>query len=178
MNGMIDVLFSEFSHSRLFLFLNKTRSGFTMIELIIVMIIIGILAATVIIKWPGKSFNLPAQADIIVQDIRYTQSLAMSRAQSGERYRIYFYTTSYRITDNNGTRISHPTAGQADSVLGSGISFQSNGFNGYLAFDNLGQPYSGTTLLSVNTSVQLAGGGLTRTLTVSKNTGAVRISSP
>jgi prepilin-type N-terminal cleavage/methylation domain-containing protein len=145
-------------------------SGFTAIELIVVLIIAGILAATVIVKWPGKDINLYAQADQIVQDIRYTQSLAMARAATGQRCRITFGASSYTITDNSGATTKSVS-------LDPGIVIANNGFTGgYLAYDGRGQPYNGTTLMTTTISVAVTGGGQTRTINVSRNTGAVQVS--
>ncbi len=148
----------------------RSTGGFTVIELTIVLIIAGILAATVIVKWPGKSINIYAQADQIVQDIRYAQSLAMAKATTGQRYRITFATSSYTIANNSGTTLK-------SASLDSGLSFTSNGFaGGYLAFDSLGRPYNGTTLMTGTISVSITGGGFTRTISVWDNTGAAEVS--
>lgn len=146
------------------------KDGFTAIDLIMVIIIVGILAVTVAVKWPGKSINIYAQTDQVVQDIRYSQSLAMARATTGQRYRITFASASYTIANNSGTVIKTVS-------LDSALSFASNGFTGgYLAFDSLGRPYNGTALMTAKISVAVTGGGFTRTITIWGNTGAVEVS--
>jgi type II secretory pathway pseudopilin PulG len=152
-------------------------------ELLAVIVIMGIAATMAAVKWQGRTFEVAAQADQVIQDIRYTQALAMNRAQSAERYRTYFYTSSYRIfkvaSDGAEGAVVHPSTGSTNAVqLGSGLFFQSNGFSGGLAFDNLGRPYRGTTLLSSVTSVQISGGGESRTIRVYPNTGATQAVTP
>ncbi len=143
-------------------------AGFTVMEFIVVLVIAGILGVTAYVKWPGKSINIHAQTDLVIQDIRYAQSLAMARATTGQRCRITFGTSSYTITDNVGTAVK-------SVPLDSGLTFAGIGFTGgVLAFDGLGRPYSGTTLMTGNLSLSLTGGGLTKTMTVVKNTGAVQ----
>ncbi|NBJ15538.1 MAG: type II secretion system protein [Dehalobacter sp. 4CP] len=145
------------------------KDGFTAIDLVMVIIIAGILAVTVAVKWPGKSINIYAQADQVVQDIRYAQSLAMARATTGQRYQIVFASTSYTITNNIGTIIK-------TVPLDTGLAFTSNGFTGgYLSFDSLGRPYNGTVRMTANLSVAVTGGGFTKTITVWRNTGAVEV---
>ena len=52
--------------------------GFTLLELIMVLMIAGIVAVSAGISWSGRLF-IRAQAEQLAQDIRYTQALAMSR---------------------------------------------------------------------------------------------------
>jgi prepilin-type N-terminal cleavage/methylation domain-containing protein len=149
---------------------DPTTRGFTLVEMIVVLVIMGILAATVVAEWPGMSLNVRGQTDAVVQDIQYTQSLAMARATSGQRCQITFAASSYTIKDNAGNT--------AKSVsLGSGLSFTGNNFTGgYLAFDNLGQPYNGTSLMTSTVTIGITGGGSTNTISVQNSTGAVQVS--
>ena len=57
--------------------LNKSsfRASFTLIEILIVVIIIGILAYTLTFKFASN--NIQAAADKLINDLRYTQSLAL-----------------------------------------------------------------------------------------------------
>ena len=154
-------------------FTRSFEGGYTLMELMMTMVIIAIVAVTAIVKWPGTAsvFNVSsAQSDQVAYDIRYAQSLAMTRATSGQRFRITFSTSSYTIADNSNTVIKSVS-------LSSGQSFASNGFTGgYLAFDSIGRPYNGATLMSATVTIGVTGGGSTKTITVWDNTGAVTVS--
>ena len=152
----------------------KSNQGFTLIEMLMILAIVGLVAATAAVKWPGSlmnTFSLQAQTDQLTRDIQYAQSLAMSRAITGERYTITFDST------NSAYTIAKYGGGSLKSVsLGSGISFTSNNFSGgYLAFDGLGRPYNGTSLMASFLSIGLTKGGTTKTIKVWGNTGAVEV---
>ncbi len=138
-------------------------------ELIIVLVIVGIMAVTAVVMWPGESINVSGQTDAVVQDIRYTQTLAMARALSGQRCRITFGTTSYTIADNTGAIVRSVS-------LGSGISIANNNFTGgYLAFDGRGAPYNGTTVMTAPITIDITSGGVTKRVSVWNTTGAVQV---
>ncbi len=156
--------------------------GFTLLEFLVTLVVVGITITVVAVKWQGRAFDVAAQTDQIVQDIRYTQALAMTRAQSAERYRIYFYSSSYRVfrVASNGAEsaVVHPSTGSTSAVpLRAGLSFQSNGFSGGLSFDNRGCPYNGAALLGGITTVRVSGGE-SRTIRVYPNTGAAQVATP
>jgi type II secretory pathway pseudopilin PulG len=120
--------------------------GFTFIELILIITIIGILAVSVNVRSTDQSINLVAQRAQVVQDIRYTQSLAMSH---GQNYRIIFGSNSYQITDNIGNIIPNPTSGLQNQPLSQGFVFANwpatSLTNRTLVFNSTGNPLQGTT---------------------------------
>ncbi|MGA3084673.1 MAG: prepilin-type N-terminal cleavage/methylation domain-containing protein [Thermodesulfobacteriota bacterium] len=135
--------------------------GFTFIELIIVIILLGILTVSVSVKFPSLvSYNIPTQASQVAQDIRYAQSLAMS---SDQKVWIYFNTSNstYQITTgtcgSGGTLVPNPTTGTTNPQLYTGISFHTSLTGNCLAFDSQGFPYQGTstTPITSNETVQL-----------------------
>jgi MSHA pilin protein MshC len=154
------------------------QSGFTLIELIMVMVMIGILAAVVAPRLASQSINLSAIAAQIATDIRYTQSLSMSQ---GQRYRVNFTAGSYQITDINGVAIVYPRTGSNAAISVSPATL--SGYNpplanNYVAFDSKGVPYvdniSPGTALAANAVITLTAGGSTSTLTIAPETGRVK----
>ena len=154
--------------------IQKAR-GFTIIELVIVIILLAILAATVSMRMPGEGINLGAQAEQLASDVRYTQSLAMSR---GQRFRINFTAGTYQITDAAGVAQNHPSTGLTTAVsLGTTVLSAYNPplNNSYLAFDSLGVPYTDpTTALAALVTLTLTSSGVAMSITVAPQTGRVR----
>lgn len=148
-------------------------AGFSLIELTMVLILAGILAAIVTPRWFENDISLDAVAGQLQNDVRLAQNLAMSR---GQRHRIAFDTAlnRYGFTDAAGVAVNHPLTNTATVALPAGVVFSANNFSsGYLAYDGLGRPYDGATALTADTTVELSRGGVTRTLTVTRNTGFV-----
>lgn len=109
----------------------KDNRGFTIIELVLVLVLVAILGATVapMLFRGAAGIGAGAMARKVKDDIRYAQSLAMSRsnlptpgvANPSYRYRIRFnvpdancpYTNQYTIVsdaDNNGAWGENPDA--------------------------------------------------------------------
>lgn len=155
-----------FSHRR-------RTAGFSLLELILVLVLVGALAAIATPRWLENDISLGAVAQQLQHDMRLTQSLAMTR---GQRHRIVFdsATNAYGLADASGAPVNHPLTGAATVALPAGVVFSGNGFSsGFLAYDGLGRPYDGATALTAGTAVQLSRGGATRTLTVTPATGFV-----
>lgn len=153
-----------------------SQRGFTLIELILVMVLIGILAYSVMTRDSSSVLAASAQAEQLAGDIRYTQSMAMTR---GQRFRINFTASSYQITDMAGTPQVHPGTGTTAAISLPGASL--SGYNpplssNYLAFDGQGVPYiDATNLLAANAVITVTRGGNTRTVTINPTTGRVTI---
>lgn len=60
----------------------RPRQGFTMLELVIVVVLLGVLVRYAIGKWTDPALlNMPQQAETAADLVRQAQSLAMSRGQ-------------------------------------------------------------------------------------------------
>jgi prepilin-type N-terminal cleavage/methylation domain-containing protein len=153
----------------------EKKLGFTLIELIIVIVVMVVLSAYAVARWPGNHINLNAQAQQLANQLRYTQSLAFSQNQ---RYRLNLTSTSYNITTTGSTAVADPVTGSNATNLPSGITMTWSAElpNALVAFDSKGSPYtdsSATTLLANDATIRLTQGSTTRTVLITPQTGRV-----
>lgn len=137
--------------------------GMTLIEVIMIMTIVGILAATVVPKFDfatSSKTSVDGTAYMIASDIRYAQEFAMANR------------VSKTVTFTNGSSVYafNPASTGMDPSgrLPSGVTISSN-FT--ITFNSLGEPTTGGS-----GSVIVSGGGQTRTISVLNYTGKVNIS--
>ena len=154
------------------------HDGWTLIELIVVVVLISIIGTYSYFSMQSATINLGAQASQLASDIRYAQAQAMTK---GQRYRwVKTSSTTYQIQNSTGMAI--PLAqGSTTAVLGTGIVFGSivNLPNSLINFDGQGTPYVDTsvpgTALSSNATIALVSGSETRTVTIAAGTGSVSV---
>lgn len=159
--------------------ISSTR-GFTQIELIMVMVVLGVLAAVTASRWnPGDS-TAPYQADLLARNIRHMQMLAMTWGQSLQLtvatpvYSVSCVTTT-AMSPCNATPVIDPATGSAFSTtLAHNVSLA----GATLQIDSLGRPVNAGSLLTVNRVFTLSAGSETWTVTVSPVTGYVVVSGP
>ncbi len=131
--------------------MNKDTSGFTLIELVIVIVLVSILSAYAVVKWPSDSeLKLPAQASLLANHIRHIQALAMHWGQplrlivGAGGYSVSCVTASASAPCNNNPVID-PVTNQSFSIsLESGISLGGADVD----FDTLGRPVSGSNIIT------------------------------
>src|SRR5882762_1141996 len=95
--------------------------GFTLRELLIVIVLVGIISAIALTRTGNDPVMLSAQVDQLAGDIRYVQALAMTQ---GQRYIISFPSaTTYRFLDSTGSPVVHPANGSNAAItLGAGVT--------------------------------------------------------
>jgi Tfp pilus assembly protein FimT len=149
--------------------------GFTIVELVVILLVIGIVAVFVAPNLSSTGITLPAAATRLAETIRFTQNLSMSR---GQRYRINFTGSSYQITDMSGVAIIQPMTNSTAATTITPITL--SGFNppltnGYVAFDSRGVPYvSATAALASTATITMTSGSDTATVVISPETGRVK----
>lgn len=152
----------------------SNQRGFTLLELVMILMIIGILAVAVTPNKLDSPIRLRYEARRVLNDIRYVQLLSMT---TGLRYRwVQTSTTSYQLVNQTGTAINLPSGGTT-LTLASGVSFGTltNLPSSLVAFDSFGVPYTtssipGTALTSAAT-IPLVSSSQTTTITITPPTG-------
>ena len=120
----------------------RNNRGFTLVEMAIVLVLIGIIAATVFGRSIGTSqINLVGQVAKIRNHLRFPQSMAMKRNTVwGFKSDGLSPTTYWIFTGTNPDNVSNfeviPGEGQATITLPSGITLE--GFTVF--YNSLGKP--------------------------------------
>lgn len=164
--------------------MNRQR-GFTMIELVVTMIIVGILALTVLPRFDALGgFDAAGYADQTKSLIRYAQKTAIAQRRwvaidvgaslptiCSMTYSVY---PTCSATCSGGTSVALP--GGAPSVPQASTTFDS-GSSTVLCFDAVGRPFANgaSTALAVAATLTIKDGNDPfRTITVEAETGYVR----
>src|SRR3990167_3523359 len=148
--------------------------GFTLVELIALILIIGIVSVIALPKWTGTPINVNYEAARVLNDIRFAQGMSMT---TGQRYRwVETSSTTYQVLNEAGTAVILPN-GKTTMTLTSGVTFGALTAlpSSLIAFGSDGIPYTDTaipgTALASSATIPLTGSGQTRTVTISAGTG-------
>ncbi|MCG6535631.1 MAG: prepilin-type N-terminal cleavage/methylation domain-containing protein [Syntrophales bacterium LBB04] len=137
--------------------------GFTMIEVIAILVIIGIISAIAVSRMNITEQDIIAQTDIVKAHLRFAQLLALQDDTTS--WSIAFTASSYTLYNNGApATINLPAESSNSHSFPAGVTITNPST---VNFDNWGSP--GTT----NIPITLSGGGTTATITVTANSGYI-----
>jgi prepilin-type N-terminal cleavage/methylation domain-containing protein len=160
--------------------------GWTLVELVIVLVIMGVLAYVVVRSLrPGEAQALQ-QAERLRDDLRYTQMLAMNQGRAkqlklgapaspascaGSAYYVIDCTAGgtdpCTAAPNNAIADARQPGGFFCVSLPDGLALG----GADLYFDPLGRPKTGAALIAANATFTISGGGTQRSAVVTPLTG-------
>jgi len=150
--------------------------GFTLIEVVTVVVILGLLSAFIFTRSPNMNGDLSARLSEVRSQLRYLQLTAM---KSNINYLALqcdgtnYWAENYNATSGSSTTIILPGETLLSIPLSS-KSMQCSSFN--IRFDSLGIPYDGGTGTKRTTAatITITAGGASGTITVAPETGFVQ----
>ncbi len=148
--------------------LKKSQTGFSLVELVIIIATLGVVSVVVMMRGTTPSaMTLPSQAQTLASDIRHTQTLAYT---SGRRMRIALSQTGYSVSCVDGAS----PCPSASVLLQKGVTLTTSGIVTPLDFNSLGQPLTSAGA-STAASYTLVSGSDTKTVAVAALTGLVTV---
>ena len=159
----------------------RRQSGFTMIEMVVVLLLMGIIAATVLGRAITTSdLDLNSETDKIRNHLRYAQAQAMKRSDTV--WGIKFEAGQYWLfrdsnPDDVNKQVRFPGVDYAVSsnkvTLPSDVTLSTDLAGNVVFFDRIGKPYNQDpiTELNVQRQVAVAGG---QPITITPETGFIR----
>lgn len=153
------------------------ESGFTLVEFIVVLVLLGIFSAVVSVRWRSAgAYTVRAQADWLAANIQHLQNLSSTQ---GRVLRLNIHPDRYCATlppeTDCAKAIKDPATSKpfhvvlADAVLLAGSSVD---------FDSLGRPVDSAGLLTTARKLQLTADTTTWSVILSPNTGFVSVAAP
>lgn len=128
----------------------KQQSGFTLIEMVMVIVIMGSLSAVAFSKFNRDTFDVVVASGELVQAIRYAQDKSMNHS-GASNYQVAISGTGYTVTQA-GAAIPHPVTGAASySKTWSDITLDTTATIVFDAYGNPGLVSAMTITLTKNT---------------------------
>jgi MSHA pilin protein MshC len=152
----------------------KWSRGFTLAELVLTIIIVGIIAVYAAPRMNPQSFDARIAAQELVEAIRYAQTMSMNNS-GADPFRINIAGNGYSVTQN-GTPVTSPLTGAPytdDDWSGQGIGTDTTMS---IFFNSRGRPYVAVdTPLTSNPVIQVTAGGNTINVRLEQLTGYARV---
>ena len=158
----------------------KSRQGFTMIEVIAVLVILGIIAVVAVSRLGTDENDLIAQTDIVKAHLRFAQLKALSDDTSAS-WGIAFAAGSYALQRNGGAAsVNLPGENGATHSFPSGVSITSVTVtpSQTVYFNSWGSPVDASgNLLTANIKITLVQ-SVSKAFLIYNNTGYIEDTTP
>jgi type II secretory pathway pseudopilin PulG len=145
---------------------NRPVTGFSMIEVIAVLLLISIVGAVVASRLVDTGSNAAGEAELLKANLRFAQGRALSEGPQVS-WGLLITSASYTLIKNGLQASSLPGENSAVHVL-EGVTITSG--TGTLTFDFRCQPYLGGSLLAANHVITFSGG---KAVTITSGTGFI-----
>jgi prepilin-type N-terminal cleavage/methylation domain-containing protein len=145
-----------------------SEKGFTVIEIIAVLVIMGIFAVVFASRVSRPVYDLRVQAETLKTHLRFCQVKALSDidGQTVTSWGMSFTSNSYTLRRNGANApIKLPNENSPTHSLGSNVAFST--VPGEITFNEWGSPGG------ADISITLMQGGQTQTVAISRNTGYI-----
>lgn len=154
----------------------KMNQGFTVLEIIVILIVMGIIGVIAVSRLWGTDVDLIAQNEVIKTHLRYAQSRAMN---TDVIWGINLTGSTYSLFKNGSTanKVILPAEDSNTRSLPSGITVET----AIISFDSWGIPHTdaaatdGQELAAGDPEeeITVSSGGDTKTITITPNTGFI-----
>ena len=153
----------------------RNNHGFTWVELIVVMVIMGIISAVVGTNMMRSDTELIAQTEVVKTHLRYAQARSMN---SDSVWYIQFSGNSYALYKHPdvATPIRLPGGDSSTITLPGGLSINHGAWE-FVSFDGWGKPCTdnaGSALQAADRILTVSDGSGSREITITKNTGFIQ----
>lgn len=159
-------------------FCSKSKKGFTLFEVVVVIVLIAVLSAMAASSVSLSEAELIKETDALKSHIRYAQYEALA-GNNDVAWGVDFATggtphsySMIRVESGSTTNMMMPGGGGASHTLSDQVTIQSVSptlSGGRLTFDEWGNPNTASDV-----TITLAQNGVTRTITINQTTGFVQ----
>lgn len=133
----------------------RYNQGFTLIELVVVIIILGIIATTVVPKFfTSKGFSEYAYRTDIIAKLRLIQTKAMQQTNSSYCHRVLVTSTQLGEPDNCTSPLSFSSPWQDSATKlqvdsNDNVTFSTNFTGNSFEFDSMGRPSCSSCTITI-----------------------------
>ncbi len=152
----------------------KKNRGFTLLEVVAVLIIMGIVSAIIVSRFVNDHVDLIEQTEVIKAHLRYAQTRAMN---ADTVWYIKFTNNTYSLYKHDDLNQKYlPGEDRTTKTLPDGISV-GYGSSDIVSFDSWGKPCTddaGLTLQTTDRTLTISCGLDSRSIEITRNTGFIK----